>query len=182
MWWNSSWVISNAKRWLCESATLNMPLIWKIQQQAQDWKRSVFIPIQRKAMPKNAQTTAQLHSSHMLVRLCWWSFKLGFTSMWIENFQLYNLSLEKAKEPEIRLLAFTGSWRKQGSSRKISTSASLTTLKPLTGSLQAEAFDCGSQLWKTQKRWEYQTNLTYLLRNLYVGQEATARIGHVTTN
>ena len=42
--------------------------IWKTQQWPQDWKRSVFIPIQRKAMPKNAQTTAQLHSSHMLVK------------------------------------------------------------------------------------------------------------------
>ena len=40
--------------------------IWKTQQWPQDWKRSVFIPIQRKAMPKNVQTTAQLHSSHML--------------------------------------------------------------------------------------------------------------------
>ena len=36
--------------------------IWKTQQWLQDWKMSVFIP--RKAMPKNAQTTAQLHSSH----------------------------------------------------------------------------------------------------------------------
>ena len=42
--------------------------IWKTQQWPQDWKRSVFIPIQRKAMPKNAQTTAQLHSSHTLVK------------------------------------------------------------------------------------------------------------------
>ena len=41
--------------------------IWKTQQWPQDWKRSVFIPSQRKAMPKNAQITAQLHSSHMLV-------------------------------------------------------------------------------------------------------------------
>ena len=38
-------------------------LIWKTQQWPQDWKRSVFIPI-----PKNAETTAQLHSSHMLVK------------------------------------------------------------------------------------------------------------------
>ena len=37
--------------------------IWKTQQWPQDWKRSVFVP-----MPKNAQTTAQLHSSHMLVK------------------------------------------------------------------------------------------------------------------
>ena len=33
--------------------------IWRTQQWPQDWKRSVFIP-----MPKNAQTIAQLHSSH----------------------------------------------------------------------------------------------------------------------
>ena len=38
--------------------------IWKTQQWPQDWKRSVFIPIQRKAMPKNVQTIAQLYSSH----------------------------------------------------------------------------------------------------------------------
>ena len=42
--------------------------IWKSQQWPQDWKRSVFIPIPKKAMPKNAQTTAQLHSSHTLVK------------------------------------------------------------------------------------------------------------------
>ena len=42
--------------------------IWKTQQWPQDWKRSVFIPIPKKAMPKNAQTTAQLHSSHTLVK------------------------------------------------------------------------------------------------------------------
>ena len=35
--------------------------IWKTQQWPQDWKRSVFIPISKKAMPKNAQTTAQLN-------------------------------------------------------------------------------------------------------------------------
>ena len=42
--------------------------IWKTQQWPQDCKRSVFIPSQRKAMPKNAQTTTQLHSSHMLAK------------------------------------------------------------------------------------------------------------------
>ena len=40
--------------------------IWKTQQWPQDWKRSIFIPIPKKAMAKNAQTTAQLHSSHTL--------------------------------------------------------------------------------------------------------------------
>ena len=33
--------------------------IWKTQQWRQDWKRSVFISV-----PKNVQTTVQLHSSH----------------------------------------------------------------------------------------------------------------------
>ena len=37
--------------------------IWKTHQWPQDWKRSVFIRV-----PKNAQTTTQLHSSHMLVK------------------------------------------------------------------------------------------------------------------
>ena len=41
--------------------------IWKTQQWSQDWKRSIFIPIP-KAMPKNAHTTTQLHSSHMLAK------------------------------------------------------------------------------------------------------------------
>ena len=42
--------------------------IWKIQQWPQDWKSSVSFQPQGKAMPKNAQTIAQLHSSHMLVK------------------------------------------------------------------------------------------------------------------
>ena len=54
--------------------------IWKTQQGPQDWKRSVFIPIQRKTTPKNAQTTAQLHSSHMLVKQCSKFSKPGFIS------------------------------------------------------------------------------------------------------
>ena len=40
--------------------------IWKTQQWPQDWKRSVFLPISKEGMPKNAQTTTQLHSSHTL--------------------------------------------------------------------------------------------------------------------
>ena len=42
--------------------------IWKTQQWPQGWKRSVSFQSQRKAMPKNAQTTAQLHSFHTLVK------------------------------------------------------------------------------------------------------------------
>ena len=42
--------------------------IWKTQQRPQDWKRSVSIPIPKKDNAKNAQNTAQLHSSHTLVK------------------------------------------------------------------------------------------------------------------
>ena len=42
--------------------------IWKTQQWPQNWKRSVFIPIPKKGNAKNAPTTAQLHSSHTLVK------------------------------------------------------------------------------------------------------------------
>ena len=42
--------------------------IWKTQQWPQEWKMSGFSPIPKKGKGKNAQTTAQLHSSHMLVK------------------------------------------------------------------------------------------------------------------
>ena len=40
---------------------------------------------------------------------------------------MYKLDLEKAEEPEINLLTFAGSYRKQPSYRKTSISASLMT-------------------------------------------------------
>ena len=48
------------------------------------------------------------------------------------NFQMFKLDLEKAEEPEIKLLTSTGSQKKQENSRKISTSALLIMPKPLT--------------------------------------------------
>ena len=60
---------------------------------------------------------------------------------------MYKLGLEKAEEPEIKLLTFTGSWKKQGNSRKTSTSGSLTVIKPLTAWIK--------QTGKFLKRQEY---------------------------
>ena len=54
--------------------------IWKAQQWSQDWKRSVLIPIPEKGNAKGAQTTAQLHSSHTLVKQCSKFSKPGFNS------------------------------------------------------------------------------------------------------
>ena len=63
---------------------------------------------------------------------------------------MFKLDLEKAEEPEIKLPTSAVSLKKQESSRKTSTSALLTTPKPLTVWITA---DCG----KFFKRWEYQT-------------------------
>ena len=57
-----------------------------------------------------------------------------------KNFQMYKLDLAKSEEPEIKLPIFTGSWRKQRSSRKTSSCVSLTMLKPLYGSQQTGKF------------------------------------------
>ena len=42
--------------------------IWKTQSGHSTGKCQLTFQSQRKAIPKNAQTTAQLHSSHMLVK------------------------------------------------------------------------------------------------------------------
>ena len=87
---------------------------------------------QRKAMPKDAQTTSQWHSSHMLIKSCSKFSKPGFNSRWTMNSQMFKLDLEKAEEPQIKLSPSDGSSKKQESSRKTSTSALLTSPKPLT--------------------------------------------------
>ena len=68
------------------------------------------------------------------------------------SLQMFKLDLEKAKEPEIKLPTFFGSLKKQEISRKTSTSALLTTPKPLTVWITT---NCRKFL----KRWEYQTTL-----------------------
>ena len=96
--------------------------------------------------------------------------------MWTKNFQMSKLDLEKGEEPEIKLPASIGSEKKQDNSRKTSTSASLTMLKPLTVWIST---NCGKFL----NRWKYQTTcLLRNLRNLYAGQEATVRTWFWTTD
>ena len=73
---------------------------------------------QRKAMPKNVQTTTQLDSSHTLAKQLSKFSKPGFNSTWIRNFQMLKLDLEKPEEPEIKLPTSVGSSKEQESSRK----------------------------------------------------------------
>ena len=70
--------------------------------------------------------------------------------MWIMNFQMFKLDLEKTENPEIKLPTSVGSLIEQESSRKTSTSALLTMSNPLTVSIIE---NCR----KFFKRWEYQT-------------------------
>ena len=77
--------------------------------------------------------------------------KLGFRSTWTKNFQLYMLDLEKAREPEIKLLTSPGSLKKQESYRKTPTSALLIVPKALTVWITTN--------WKILQETEYQTTL-----------------------
>ena len=145
--------------------------IWETQQWPQDWKRSVFIPIPKKGNAKECSTTTQLHSSHMLAKECSKFSKPGFNSTSTENFQMFKLNLEKAEEPEIKLPKYTGSLKKQESSRKNIYFCFID---------YAKAFDCvdHNKLWKILKEVGLLDHLTCFLRNLYAGQEATVRTGH----
>ena len=87
---------------------------------------------------------------------------------------MFKLDLEKAEEPEIKLPTSVGSLRKQESSRKTSTSALLTMPKPLTVWITTN--------WKILQEMGILDHLTYLLRNLYAGQEATVRTRHGATD
>ena len=97
-------------------------------------------------MPKNAQTTAQLalisHTSKVMLKILQQYMNQELPDVqWV---------LGKAEEPEIKLPTSVGSSKKQENSRKISTSALLTTPKPLTVWIIT---NCGKFL----KMWEYQT-------------------------
>ena len=79
----------------------------------------------------------------------------------------------KGRGTEIKLPTSIGSSKKQENSRKTSTSALLTTSKPLTVWITTN--------WKILKEMGIPDHLTCLLRNLYAGQEATVRTGHGNT-
>ena len=83
---------------------------------------------------------------------------------------MFKLVLEKAEEPEVKLLTSAGSSKQQESSRKTSVSDLLTMPKPLTVWITIN--------WKILKEMGIPDHLTCLLINLYVGQEATVRAGH----
>ena len=104
--------------------------IWKTQQWPQDWKRSVFIPIPKKANAKecsNYRTIALIsHASKVMLKI------LQARLQQYVNFLMFKLVLEKAEEQEIKLPTSAGSSKKQENSTKTFISALLSMPKPLT--------------------------------------------------
>ena len=86
---------------------------------------------------------------------------------------MFKLDLEKAEESEIKLPTSIASSKKQESSRKNIYFCFID---------YAKAFDCvdHNKLWKILQEMGIPDHLTFLLRNLYAGQEASVRTGHGT--
>ena len=123
-------------------------------------------------MPKNAQTTAQLHSSDMLVKSCSKFSKPGFSNTCCEL-------------PDVQ----AGFRKGRGTRDEIANICwIMEKVREFQKSIYfcfidyAKAFDCvdHDKLWKILKEMGISDHLTCLLRNLYAGQEATVRSGHGT--
>ena len=90
------------------------------------------------------------------------------------KFQIFQLVLEKAEEPEIKLPITSGSSKKQEFQKNIH----------ICFIDYAKSFDCvdHNKLWKILKEIRNTRPSELPLRNLYAGQEATVRSGHGPTD
>ena len=126
--------------------------IWKTQQWPQDRKRSVFIPIPKKGSAKaysNYHTIALIsHASEVMLKI------LQARLQQYVNQELADVQagFRKGRGTRDQIANICWILEKARNSRKISASASLTMLKPLTVWITAN--------WgKSFRRWEYQTTL-----------------------
>ena len=124
-------------------------------------------------MPKNAQTTAQLHSSHTLVM-----FKTLQATL--QQYMTHELpddqdGFRKGRGTKDQIANICWIIKK---ARKFHKNIYFCFID------YAKAFDCvdHNKLWKILKEIGIPEHLTCLLRNLYAGQEATVRTGHGTTD
>ena len=150
-----------------------MPANWKTQQWPQDWKKSVFISIPRKAMPKNVQATTQLHLSH--------ASKVMLKILQARLQQYVNREL-----PDIQ----AGFRKGRGTRDQI---ANIHWIIEKATEFQKNIYFCfidytkafdhvdHSKLWKILKEMGISDHFTCLLSDqLFVGQEATFRTLHGT--
>ena len=142
---------------------------WKTQQWPQDWKRSAFIPIQKKGNAKECSdyhTIALIsHASKVMLKI------LQARLQQYVNFELPDVQTGFSKGRGTRDLIANISWiiKKAREFQKNIYFCFILTVCITT--------NCGKFL----KRLEYQTTLPPPEKNLYASQEATFRTGHVTT-
>ena len=138
-------------------------------------EKPVFIPIPKKGNAKecsNYLTGALIsYTSKVMLKI----LQARLQEYWTMNFQMFNLPLEKAEEPGIKLPTSVGWSKKQESSKKTSTSALLTTPKSLTVWITTNF----GQFWK---RWEYQTTLPVSWEICMQVKKETVRNGYGTTD
>ena len=109
---------------------------WKTQQQPQDWKRSILVPIPKKSNAKECSNYHTIilisHAGKVMPQILQARLQ-QYVNQELPDVQLNS---EKAEEPEIKLPISVESQNKLENSRKTFTSVSLTTLKPLCRSQQ----------------------------------------------
>ena len=149
--------------------------IWKIQQWPQDWKRSIFVSIPKKGNAKECSNYCTIalisYTSKVMLKI------LQARLQWYINREL----------PGIQ-----GGFRKGRGTRDQIANIRWITEKAREFQRNiyfcfidyAKDFDCvdHNKLWKILKEMRIPDHLTYLLRNLYAGQEAMVRTGHRATN
>ena len=123
--------------------------IWKTHQWLQDWKKSVFIPTERKACQRMFQLLHNCtHLIHYKVMLS--IFPARLQKHVNCEFSDVQAGFRKGRGIRDQLPTSIGSLKKQENSRKTSTFALLTMPKPLTVWIT-------TNYGKFLKRWKYQT-------------------------
>ena len=144
--------------------------IWKTQQWPQDWKRLILFPIPKKSSTKecsNHQTfVLTSHISKVMIKILHARFQ-HYINQELSDVQA---GLRKGRNQIANILWITEK------EREFQKNIYLCFID------YAKAFDCvdHTKLWKTLKETGIPDHLTCLLRNLYVGQEATVRTRHRT--
>ena len=126
-------------------------------------------------MPKNAQTSAQLHSSHTLAKQCSKFFQVRLQQYMNRELPDVQAGFRKGRGTRDQIANIH--WI-IGKAREFQKNIYFCFID------YAKAFDCvdHNKLWKILKEMGIPDHLTCLLWNLYAGQEATVRIGHGTTD
>ena len=144
-----------------------MQQIWKTQQWPQDWQRSVFIANPKKGNAKecsNYHTIALVsHASKVMLKI----IQTRLEQCMNREIPDVQAGFRKGRGPEIKLPISAGSSKKQKSSRKKSTSALLTTPKPLTVWITTQTVENSER--------DGNTRPPDLPLEKSVGQEATVR-------